>query len=118
MVKSVKNNKHSKEHKVKKNNTSPSSTDGLMKLAVVVAVFSILLFGVFSVVVGSKKDPAPPSRVVPNSRYTNAEGKPMEAEDGCEDRNSNCPSYAARGECDKAVGWMVGESSRVRALLL
>jgi hypothetical protein len=104
MAKSTKSNKHSKEHKIKE--STASSTDGFMKLAVVVAVFSVLLFGAFSLAVGSKKKEADkPYRVIP--KYANPEGKPMEAEEGCEDRNNNCQSYAARGECDKAIGWMV-----------
>lgn len=107
-------NKASKEHKGKKskNHSADSSTDGLMKLAVVVAIFSVLLFAAFSMAVGSQKkeQSSPvPSRVIP--KYANPDGTPLEAEAGCEDRNSMCPSYAARGECDKAVGWMVGKSN-------
>mmetsp|Transcript_25235 Transcript_25235/g.47191 ORF Transcript_25235/g.47191 Transcript_25235/m.47191 type:complete len:362 (+) Transcript_25235:1996-3081(+) len=96
-----------------KNKAPVSSTDGLMKLAVIVAVFSVLLFAALTAASGGsnqmqtqtqtlKQDG---SRVIP--KYANPEGKPMEAEDGCEDRSNQCQSYAARGECDRAIGWMV-----------
>ena len=113
----TKNNKKlNKDEKSKRKEKSQSSSsaaaDGLMKLAVVVAIFSVLLFGVMSFATGDSKkidqqqeDASSTSRVIP--KYANPEGKPVEAEEGCEDRSNQCQSFASRGECEKTPGWMI-----------
>jgi hypothetical protein len=114
MAKSAKT-RPTKERRVKTAATdTATATDGLIKLAIVVAIFSIILFGALSLASSGSAtttsssrntDKTSPNRVIP--KYANPEGKPMEAEEGCEDRNSQCPVYARNGECDKAIGWMV-----------
>jgi hypothetical protein len=114
MAKAPKTHKQKKDKSTKGNNSSVSSTDGLKKLSIVVGILSVLLFAVFAATAGGggakkssdvKDATAQSSRVIP--KYANPEGKPMEAEEGCEDRNENCQSFAARGECGKSIGWMV-----------
>lgn len=109
MVKMVKNQKKlkkvDKKGKITDRSTSVSSLDGLMKLAIVVAVLSVLLYGVFKLAMGGNDSVQLSTRVIP--KYANPDGKPNEAEEGCEDRNSQCANYAARGECTKAIGWMI-----------
>ena len=100
------------KRKEKSQSSSSSSADGLMKLAVVVAIFSVLLFGVMSFAIGDSKkndqqqeDASSTSRVIP--KYANPEGKPVEAEEGCADRLSECRRIASQGACEEAPGWTI-----------
>jgi hypothetical protein len=38
---------------------------------------------------------------------TSADGKPPTATAECLDRRDVCPEWAANGECDESIGWMI-----------